>query len=135
MSSISYFVLISRSSHPEVFCKKGVLRNFAKFTGKHLRQRLFFNKVAGLRPAFLLKKRLWQRFFPVNFVKFLRTPFFMERFWWLLLNHFLYSLKTSENQFLRFSKVFRMYRKRALTYCVLRKISITLINNLGRGHL
>ena len=37
-----------RSSHPEVFCKKGVLRNFAKFTGKDLRQSLFFNKVAGL---------------------------------------------------------------------------------------
>ena len=25
-----------RSSRPEVFCKKAVLRNFAKFTGKHL---------------------------------------------------------------------------------------------------
>ena len=42
---------VVRSSRPEVFCKKGVLRNFAKFTGKHLRQSLFFNKVAGLRPA------------------------------------------------------------------------------------
>ena len=31
-----------RSSHPEVFCKKDVLRNFAKFTGKHLCQNLFF---------------------------------------------------------------------------------------------
>ena len=39
---------IIRSSHPEVFCKKAVLRNFAKFTGKHLCQSLFFNKVAGL---------------------------------------------------------------------------------------
>ena len=37
-----------RSSRPEVFCKKSVLRNFAKFTGKHLCQRTFFNKVAGL---------------------------------------------------------------------------------------
>ena len=27
------------------------------------------------RPATLLKKRLWRRCFPVNFVKFLRTPF------------------------------------------------------------
>ena len=35
--------------HPEVFCKKVVLRNFEKFTGKHLCQSLFFNKVAGLR--------------------------------------------------------------------------------------
>ena len=33
----------------EVFCKKGVLRNFAKFTEKQLYQRPFFNKVAGLR--------------------------------------------------------------------------------------
>ena len=32
---------------PEVFYKKGVLRNFSKFTGKHLYQSLFFNKVAG----------------------------------------------------------------------------------------
>ena len=38
----------NRISHPEVFCKKGVLRNFAKFIGKHLYQCLFFNKVAGL---------------------------------------------------------------------------------------
>ena len=41
----------SRSSRSEVFCKKRVLRNFAKFTGKHLCQSLFFNKVAGLKPA------------------------------------------------------------------------------------
>ena len=34
---------------PEVFCKKGVLKNFAKFSGKHLCQSPFFNKVAGLR--------------------------------------------------------------------------------------
>ena len=31
-----------RSSRPEVFCKKGVLRNFTKFIGKHLCQSLFF---------------------------------------------------------------------------------------------
>ena len=38
-----------RSTRPEVFSKKGVLRNFTKFTGKHLCQNLFFNKFAGLR--------------------------------------------------------------------------------------
>ena len=74
-----------RSSRREVFCKKGVLRNFTKFIGKHLYQSLFFNKVAGLRPATSLKKRLWYKFFPVNFVKFQRTPFFTEHVWWLLL--------------------------------------------------
>ena len=35
----------------------------------------FFNKVAGLRPATLLKMRLWHLCFPVNFAKFLITPF------------------------------------------------------------
>ena len=60
--------------------KKGALRNFKKFTGKQLCQSLFFNKVAGLKPAILLKKRLWDRCFPVNFVKSLTTPF-TEHFW------------------------------------------------------
>ena len=32
-----------------------------------------FDKVAGLRPATLLKKRLWHSCFPVNFAKFPRT--------------------------------------------------------------
>ena len=36
-------------------------------------------------PATLLKKGLWHRCFPVNFAKFLRTPFFTEHLWWLLL--------------------------------------------------
>ena len=36
-----------RSSRSEVFRKIGVLRNFAKFTGKHLRKSVFLNKVAG----------------------------------------------------------------------------------------
>ena len=77
-----------RSSRPEVFCKKGVLRNFTKFSGKHLCQRLFFffNKVAGQRPATLLKKSLWHSCFSVNFVKFLRTPFLIEYLRWLLPN-------------------------------------------------
>ena len=45
-----------RSSRPEVFCKKGALRNFAKFTEKHLCRSLVFNKIAGLRSATLLKR-------------------------------------------------------------------------------
>ena len=40
--------LITRSSRLEVSCKTIVVRNFAKFTGKHLFQSLFFNKIAGL---------------------------------------------------------------------------------------
>ena len=36
-------------------------------------------------PATLLKKRLWHRCLPVNFAKFLRTPFLTEHLRWLLL--------------------------------------------------
>ena len=79
-----------RSSRPEVFCRKGVHTNFTKFSGKHLLQSLFFNKVAALRPATLLKKRLCYRCFPVNFAKFVRTLFLTEQLRWLLL--FLYIL-------------------------------------------
>ena len=65
----------SRSSHWSGSVKKGALRNFTKFTGKLLCQRLFFNNVATLRPATLLKTNLWHNCFPVNFSKFLKTPF------------------------------------------------------------
>ena len=37
------------SSRPELFCKKSVLENSAKFTWKHLRQSLFFNKVVSFQ--------------------------------------------------------------------------------------
>ena len=80
----------TRGSRPELFCKKGVLRNFGKLTGKHLCQRLFLNKNTGLWPATLLLKRLWGRYFPVNFPKFLRTPFYIENLWWLLLSQIIY---------------------------------------------
>ena len=46
----------ARSSRPEVFCKKGVLENFAN-----------------------------HRCFPVNFAKRSRTSFFIEHLQWLLL--------------------------------------------------
>ena len=48
--------LCFQKQSPEVFYKKSVLRNFTKFTEKHLCQSLLFNKVVGLRPATLLKK-------------------------------------------------------------------------------
>ena len=68
-----------------MFCEKRCSYKFTKFTEKHSCQSLFSNKVARLRPATLLKKRLWHRSFPVNFVKFLRKPFFIEHLWRLLL--------------------------------------------------
>ena len=78
----------TRSSRPELFCRKGVVRNFEKFAGKHLCRVSFSIKLQalGLRPALLLKKRLWHRYFLVNLAKFLTIPFFIEHLRWLLLN-------------------------------------------------
>ena len=94
---------MKKSSHRGCSVKKSVIRNFAKFTGKHLCQSLFLIK------------------FPVNFPKFLRTRFWQNRFfyfkfpWSIIvfvistnmisfsfnpLQHgvaYLYPLKTSEN--------------------------------------
>ena len=67
--------------------KRGVLRNFAKFTGKNLCQKLFFNKIAGLRHAASVKKSLCHGCFPVNFPRFLRTPFLQNTSGRLLLSN------------------------------------------------
>ena len=66
--------------------KKGILQNFAKFTGKHLCQSLFFNNVADLRLQ-LKKKRDSDTYFPVNFEKFLRTPILKNISWQLLIKY------------------------------------------------
>ena len=78
-----------RSSHQRCSVRKGVLRNFAILTGKHKCQSLFFSKVAGLRSATLLKKRLWHKCFSVNIAKFLRTPFLQNTYGLLLLPVFV----------------------------------------------
>ena len=58
LEALQYGVKINgnnRISRPEVFCKKGILKKYAKFTEKHLCSSLFFNKVAGLRQKNLQK--------------------------------------------------------------------------------
>ena len=57
-----------------------VLRNFAKFTGKHL----------------CLKTRLCYRCFPVNFAKFRRTHYLTEHLHWPLLNGWKKSVSWEE---------------------------------------
>ena len=72
-----------KSSHQRCSVRKGVVRDFAKFTGKHLCQVLLFNKVASPEPATLLKNH---RRFPVNFAKFLRRSFSQNTSGQLLLD-------------------------------------------------
>ena len=72
---------VNRISHPEVFYKT-VVKNLVKFKGKHLRQSLFFNKIATLLTinllttlTTLLKYTPRHKCFPVKLAKFQRTPF------------------------------------------------------------
>ena len=73
---------------------------FAKFTGKHLCQGIFLNKVAGLTPITLLKKTLWHRCFPVNFENFIRKLFFTQHLRWLLLfeEQYFYGMVSIQSQ-------------------------------------
>ena len=48
--------LTYRSNHSKIFFKIGVLKNFAKFTRKHLWWRFFLIKLQTWRPATLLKR-------------------------------------------------------------------------------
>ena len=66
---------ISKSSHQRCSIKKVFLKISQNSQENICAIVSFFNKVASPRPATLLKKRLWHRCFPVNFAKFLRTPF------------------------------------------------------------
>ena len=64
------------SSYRGALHTKSVFKIFPKFTGKQLCQDFF----SGMRPATLLKKTLWHRFFLANFTKFLRKPFLQNLF-------------------------------------------------------
>ena len=58
------------SSHRSCFVKKGVLRNSAKFKGKHLCQSLFFNK-----------KETLPQVFSCEFREISKNTFFTEHLW------------------------------------------------------
>ena len=81
-------IVTHRSSHRRCSGKKGVLRNFPKVTEKHLYQSLFFFWTCNF-----IKTRLWNRCFPVNFTKFLRTPSLIGHLRWLLLYSHIFTAK------------------------------------------
>ena len=85
--------LLKRDSSDICEIFKNTLQKQPKFTGKRLCQIRVFNKVAGLRPATLLKKKLYHKCFPVNFLKFLRTPF-SQKSSGQLLTLFYWTLQT-----------------------------------------
>ena len=57
---------------PEVFCKKGVLKNFTKVTGKHLFQSLFFKSQA----CNFIKKETLALVFSCEFCEISKNTYF-----------------------------------------------------------
>ena len=70
-----------------MFYKIGVLKNFTKFTGKHLWQSLLFNKSTGSILQ-LYEKVMSQKNVTGVFVWIFKNTFFTEHHWWLLFKLF-----------------------------------------------
>ena len=73
------FLWDKRKPLPGAVLSKRCSQKFRKIHRKH-------TCTSGLRSATLLKKKLWHRYFLVNFAQFLKTPVFIEHLWWLLLD-------------------------------------------------
>ena len=70
---MKYFKKI-QNSHRRCSVRNGVLRNFAKFTGKHLCQSLYFNKVA----CNFIKIETLAQVFSCEFCDIFKNAFFTE---------------------------------------------------------
>ena len=105
--------------------KKGVPRNFAKFAGKLLCQSPFFNKVADLRPATLLKKDTLAQMFSYEFCEiwknsiFHRTPPVVASAVLSANYRFLFS-------YMKIIKSFRKYRIRLVLGRTFRDSSVNI---------
>ena len=89
-----------KSTRSKMFFRIGVLKNFVIFKGKTTELESPFNKVADLQAYKFIEKRLQLRCFPLNIAKSLRTAFFIEHLWWLLLDpvtHLLWSFFCANN--------------------------------------
>ena len=99
----SYFSKVAnfyRSSHRRCSVKKCILEKvFAKFNGKHLCQRLYFNKVAGLKAV---KQRLAQ-VFSCEFIEISKNTFITEDLR-TTGSAFSFSEKLGKNVFLKISQ-------------------------------
>ena len=95
-----------RNSHRTCSTKKGVLKNFTKFTGKHLCQSLFFNKILG-QSTWTTASVAYQKVLGIEFSKLekkarmnTRKPNYhnLHRGWtivileWFVINYLFYQL-------------------------------------------
>ena len=75
-----FIICIIQKQSPGVVLLERCLKKFRKIHRKIPVKEYFLNKVVKK------KETIAQVFFPVNFVIFLRTTFYIEHLWWLLLS-------------------------------------------------
>ena len=82
LTSIPYIAvflwIICRSSHRRCSLRKGVLRNFVKFTGKHLCRSVLFNRSEACN---FVKKETLGQVFSYEFCEISKNTFFTEHLW------------------------------------------------------
>ena len=93
----SIVLKLFRSNRLMMFCKKGVFKSFAKFTGKYLYWILFLIKLQPFKPARLSKRNSNSGVFLTNFANFLKNTHFEEHLgtiacFWLFLFWSIFSL-------------------------------------------
>ena len=85
-----------RSSRLQMFFKIDVLKNSVNFTWKYLCWSLFLLKLQAFRSATLLKRDSNTGVLRGKFARFLRTLFFTDHLWWLLLKLFIEAANSSD---------------------------------------
>ena len=75
-------------------------------------------------PATLLKKRLWHRCFPVNFAKFLRTPFLQNTSGRLLLKLAQHKPRKDHNCCRNTRTVIGVFKSYCFSLCFLRNSNL-----------
>ena len=90
---------IYRSSHPEVFLGKGVLKICSKFAGDYHCQSVVSVKLL----CNFIEITLWHGCSTVNLLHIFRTPFLRNTSWWLLL--YLEDLIEIPQKFLQYREI------------------------------
>ena len=106
---------------PESVLRKRCSYKFLKIHRKAPLPKSLFDKVAGLRLAFLLKKRFWHRCFPMNFAKYLGTLFLQKTSSSCFLDMFLFELSSviSKVSIADFEHVFVRWGRYRITTAIL----------------
>ena len=118
-----------RSSHPVVFCEKGVLEKFAKFTVKHLCQSFFLIKLQASSLQLYWKKYSGGGVF--LWILLNKNTFFIEHNRWLFFDNSSFELSSviSKVFVADFEHVFVCWGRYRITIDVLRIIEKLYVAN------